>query len=282
MTKPTGNRPIDSPQNRGFLRLLLAAKFSHSGLDEIRQIAQIDVPENTLWTGQTKSIRAGTLVTAASPAQFDRLLEIAAGHGFVVPSYPTPENLVALEQQLLGNATGVKAGTVIQGSTRAALESDGTTPTRTTQESAAQRIFIVHGHDAAMKTEVARFVERLDLEAVILHEMPNAGRTIMEKLEEHSGVDFAIVLLSPDDLGRSATSTEETPRARQNVVFEMGLLIGMLGRDRVCILCKGDVERPSDASGIVYLRYESIEAIKTEVIREMRAAGLTVDANKAL
>jgi predicted nucleotide-binding protein len=96
----------------------------------------------------------------------------------------------------------------------------------------SRKIFIVHGHDNEAKVEVARFLERVGFEAIILHEQANRGRTIIEKVEMHSDVGFAVVLLTPDDEGgKRGNSTR--PRARQNVVLELGYFIGRLGRDRV-------------------------------------------------
>jgi predicted nucleotide-binding protein len=54
----------------------------------------------------------------------------------------------------------------------------------------------------AAKESVARFIERLSLTPLILHEQANEGQTIIEKFESHSSVSFAVVLLTPDDLGQ--------------------------------------------------------------------------------
>jgi hypothetical protein len=103
-----------------------------------------------------------------------------------------------------------------------------------------QKVFIVHGHDNAAKEMTARFLEKLGLEAIVLHEQPNSGRTLIEKLEHHSAVKFAIALLTPDDLGAAkAEAANLSPRARQNVILELGYFIGKLGRGRVCALYKG-------------------------------------------
>lgn len=122
-----------------------------------------------------------------------------------------------------------------------------------------KKVFIVHGHDKMAKIEVARFIEKFGLEAIILHEQPNSGKTIIEKIE---GVN------------------EEKERARQNVVFEHGYLIGKLGRDKVSALVKGDIEKPGDISGVVYISMDDAGAWKTELAREMKSIGLEVDMNK--
>lgn len=105
--------------------------------------------------------------------------------------------------------------------------------------SSSNKIFIVHGRNQGIKEAVARFIEKLDLEAVILHEKPSKGRTIIEKFSDYSDVYFAIVLLTADDIGKRKDSSEDSkPRARQNVIFELGYFLGKLGRSRVCALYK--------------------------------------------
>ena len=109
-------------------------------------------------------------------------------------------------------------------------------------------IFVVHGHDGEAKQEVARFIEKAELSPIILHEQASGGSTVIEKLEKHSNVEFAVVLLTPDDEGRSQGG-EMKPRARQNVIGELFYFLGKLGRDRVCALKKGELEFPSDIAG---------------------------------
>ncbi|MHC1596217.1 MAG: TIR domain-containing protein [Candidatus Syntropharchaeales archaeon] len=142
-------------------------------------------------------------------------------------------------------------------------------------------VFIVHGSDEAAKESVARFIERLDLNSIILHEQPNAGRTIIEKFEEYSNVGFAIVLLTPDDICASEDEKENLkPRARQNVIFELGYFIGRLGRERVCALYKKDVEIFSDYQGVLYVPMDSNDGWQLKLAKEIKAAGIDVDMNK--
>lgn len=150
------------------------------------------------------------------------------------------------------------------------------------REGPKTRVFVVHGHDEAAKEIVARFLERLELQAVILHEQASRGRTVMEKLEGYSDVDFAVVLLTPDDLGSAKSETASLrPRARQNVVLELGYFIGLLGREHVCALHKGGLELPSDFGGVVYVSMDD-GSWKLLLARELIAAGFTIDMNRTV
>ena len=147
----------------------------------------------------------------------------------------------------------------------------------------SNRVFVVHGHDEAARETVARFLERLELAPVILHEQPNEGRTIIEKIEDNADVAFAVVLLTPDDMGALAANTDNLkPRARQNVILELGYFIGRLSRERVCALRKDGVETPSDYDGVVYTDLDDAGAWKIGLFKELQAAGFDVDANRAL
>lgn len=147
----------------------------------------------------------------------------------------------------------------------------------------SRRVFLVHGHDPAAKEAAARFLMKLDFKPVILHEQPNGGRTLIEKFETYADVAFAVVLLTPDDVGYSkAKPAEMHDRARQNVVFELGFFIGKLGRDKVCALVTGDVEKPSDFHGVAYVTMDAGSGWKMDLARELNAAGLTFDATKLL
>lgn len=145
----------------------------------------------------------------------------------------------------------------------------------------SNKVFIVHGHDEAAKNTMARTLEKAGFEAIILHEQASSGMTIIEKIEAHTDVAYAVVLYTPCDLGRSKTETieNEKNRARQNVVFEHGYLIGRLGRKRVSAFVKGNLETPGDISGVVYTAMDDGGAWKIDLAKNMRAAGLSVDMN---
>lgn len=146
---------------------------------------------------------------------------------------------------------------------------------------ASNKVFVVHGHDEEAKEGLARFIEKLGLEAIVLGEQPNQGRTIVEKFEDFAReVGFAVVLLTPDDLGSAVLDADQSSRARQNVIFELGYFAGKLGRGRVCLVRKGAVEMPSDLYGIVYTEMDTAGAWRQRLVAELKAAKLDFDANR--
>lgn len=140
-------------------------------------------------------------------------------------------------------------------------------------------MFVVHGHDEEAKALAARFLEKLKLEPVVLHEQASSGRTIIEKFEVYTGdVGFAVILLTPDDVGSSAKDTSACkPRARQNVIMELGYFMGKLGRARVCALHKGGVELPSDYQGVIYIEMDPAGAWKQKLAQELVEAKLPIE-----
>lgn len=142
-----------------------------------------------------------------------------------------------------------------------------------------RKAFIVHGHDKAKKLETARFLEKIGFEAIILHEQASSGKTIIEKLEKFIDVGFGIVLYTPDDVGEAVAKQANLKlRARQNVVFEHGLLVGKLGRDKVIpLVVDHNIELPGDISGMVYM---SDNGWEIQLAKEIKSLGYEVDFNK--
>jgi predicted nucleotide-binding protein len=143
-----------------------------------------------------------------------------------------------------------------------------------------RKVFVSHGHDDKAKMDVKLFLERKGLEPIILADQPNAGRAIFEKFEAYGDVGFSIVLLTADDLGRTKSEfdTDPRPRARQNVIMELGYFMAKLGRGRVCVLLQTGVEIPSNISGIVAIRYSDDSKWQDDLRRELEYAGLKLQS----
>lgn len=142
------------------------------------------------------------------------------------------------------------------------------------------KIFIVHGHDTEAREQLELILHRLKLTPFVLQNSSGNGLTIIEALEVHikNGTEFGIVLMTPDDKGYpEGKETEVQPRARQNVVLEMGMLLSSLGRSNVAILKKGHLEPPSDVNGILYYGFNShVKETVPKLIEHMRRAGIQI------
>ena len=146
----------------------------------------------------------------------------------------------------------------------------------------SKKVFVVHGRNETYREAVARLLEKLELQPIILHELANKGRTIIEKFLDHSDVSFAVVLLTADDRGGLASDPPDSylPRARQNVLLELGFFLGKLGRDRVCALYQGNVEIPSDYQGVLFIKLDEDNSWMLRLAKEIKSSGIPVDLNR--
>lgn len=157
-------------------------------------------------------------------------------------------------------------------------------PGQNEDEKNNKSIFLVHGHNDSLVHEIARYLQLFDLKVTILREQPNEGRTIIEKFEDFSDVGFAVILLTPDDIGgiKNTPIDKLNPRARQNVILELGYFLGKLGRKRVCSLYQEGVEIPSDFSGVLFVLLDKGGYWKINLAKEIKAAGIPIDLNKVI
>jgi len=144
-------------------------------------------------------------------------------------------------------------------------------------------VFVVHGHDDSTLHQVMRLLAQMGIRGIVLREEPSQGRAIIEKLEHYSDVGFAVILMTADDLGGSAEEVSRgrhRPRARQNVILELGYFAAKLGRKRLCVLKEDGVEEPSDILGIVYTEIDRSGAWRLTLGKELKAAGFNIDLNR--
>lgn len=149
---------------------------------------------------------------------------------------------------------------------------------------ANNKVFIVYGHDIEAREQLELLLRRMKVEPVILQNLPIAGETIIEKLEANIDVRYACVLLTPDDEGHPTGQTKEKKlRARQNVILELGMLLVRLGRKRVAILHKGNLELPSDINGLIYIKFNKrVDEVKERLGAELQEAGFPINIKDLL
>jgi predicted nucleotide-binding protein len=148
----------------------------------------------------------------------------------------------------------------------------------------AAKIFVVHGHDRDARDQLELILHRLGLEPFILQNNDAGGKTIIEALEKniYQNAAFGIILLTPDDYGYSKTETEvdRKPRARQNVILEMGMVMAALGRDKMAILQKQALERPSDTDGILRIEFNGhVREAVPKLVQRLQAEGFEIDGS---
>jgi predicted nucleotide-binding protein len=155
-------------------------------------------------------------------------------------------------------------------------------PTRT-----ARKVLLAHGRDERWKQAVEHLLEQAGThELTILDERPEERARLFERDEEQqpAATRYAIVLLTADDIGaQRLDSTEEpyfTPRARQEVVFEMGFLVAALSPGRVCVLYEEGVELPCELDGISHVRLDLAGTWQPKLLMKLRRAGFDYDMNR--
>lgn len=138
------------------------------------------------------------------------------------------------------------------------------------------RVFVVHGRNDTARNAVVSFLASIGLEGIVLHEQPNMGRHLLTKfIEEAALVTFAVILMTDDDVG-SLKDGRLAPRARQNVILELGYFLARLGQAKVCALITPGLETPSDFDGIAYIQMDDEHRWQKELKRELEAAGMPV------
>lgn len=219
------------------------------------------------WTTHDNSHHKFTAVTGAMLNWWDTKKKTV---GFQGPEGPKQALEAAVQAACEGNALAVNVP----------VKATETDPNRT-------RIFLVHGHDDASREQLERILLLLGLEPFVLQNTSGGGMTIIEALERQIGKEpeakFGIVLMTPDDMGFANRdgADKSQPRARQNVVMEMGMLLSSLTREKVVILVKGHLEQPSDAHGIIYLHFNNhVKEVVPRLTERLRAAGFDIDADK--
>ena len=142
-------------------------------------------------------------------------------------------------------------------------------------------MLVVCGHDTVVSGEIARFLRKTELDAVLMHEQGSEALTDIERLERHSAVGFAVVLLPPEDEPPAPTNGAHRPRGRSALVAELYYFAGKLGRNRVCALTTS-ATAASPVSGISYAVYDPYEGWQKVLLKALEDAGYPIDWGKAL
>jgi predicted nucleotide-binding protein len=267
MATPTGQPEYTSEQSVAEIQKLI---------DEGSRLSPADIREIDSWRLLVKLVLEKAF--GAGAPIVSQVLN--AGPQQIRSSFDNPSRVARRQNERHQAVLGQLAASIraLQLPTGANREAPAASAGPRAAEAAARTIFLVHGRNEAVKYEVAHFVEKHSKTPVtILHEQPNAGQTLIEKLERHADAAFAIVLLTDDDVG--ALKSEDPSlrsRARQNVILELGYFTAKLGRARVCPLVAPDVETPSDFDGVAYVPLDAAGGWKFTLLRELKEAGFEI------
>lgn len=193
------------------------------------------------------------------------------------PSTKTAENsLFSVFIYVRSHASEHQATIDSEGISTTVISEIGAPSTQEVTYLSPNRVFIVHGQNSTIRDEVSNFLVSLGLEPIILHEQANMGRHLLTKfIDEADLVTFAVILMTDDDIG-SIRGGIPAPRARQNVILELGYFLAHLGQAKVCALISPGLETPSDFDGIVYIQIAEDQHWKQELRRELVAAQMPV------
>jgi len=130
------------------------------------------------------------------------------------------------------------------------------------------RVFISHGRASDWR-EVQSFIERdAGISTLELEQEPNLGRTVLEKLrQEAERCTSAVIVMTGDD-----ADADGKPRARENVLHEIGYFQGRFGLSAVCLLHEEGTSIPSNIHGLVYIPFpkETVRATFGPLMRELK------------
>tara|TARA_R110002096_G_scaffold114977_2_gene249142 strand:+ start:3848 stop:4759 length:912 start_codon:yes stop_codon:yes gene_type:complete len=246
-----------------------AVGFDHEWGDSLTALADLfnHIQSNHIWEQITSFIIAEYIKSLNHKEKLDHLKDSLSLIGFSEDSLKPIFSEIELNSQKGEKPTSKKEG-------------PGKNKIGEGSQELKSKIFIVHGHEEGLKHSIARFVEKQGLIPIIINELPTGSNTIIEQIEKHSDVDFAVILMTGDDEGRKKGGNTLKKRARQNVILEFGYFLGKLGRKHVAVIYENDVEIPSDFSGILYIPYDSHEAWKLKLAKELKANGFNLDLNQ--
>lgn len=255
------HKPLPTPQRSDLIRARNSiSDWSHTEIDDFLLEAGVSGLSAERSVGSRRD-RANAIVEFVLENPTVTTAENSLFSAFIVRAATSSTDDVEFPDDPDGASRDVAEP--LPGLGRAASETSSRTP---------NRVFVVHGKNASTRANVVSFLSSLGLEGIVLHEQASMGRHLLTKfIEEAELVTFAIVLMTDDDVG-GVKGSDLAPRARQNVILELGYFLAHLGQQRVCALITPGLETPSDFDGIVYIRMDQNERWKTELRRELRAA----------
>jgi predicted nucleotide-binding protein len=149
-----------------------------------------------------------------------------------------------------------------------------------------RRVFVISGSDEEMKKAVTKALTKLWLTPIVLCEEPGHGKKIIEQSAEYADVNFAVVLLSPDEYAYAKTGehSKRKLRPQQEVIFELGFVLGKLGKDNVMVLFRESdtFDVPTIFASLKVTAFDDRDSWKLALLRELGKSGYIVDGDRIL
>lgn len=255
--------PLPAPRRTDLVRSKrIISEWSHSDIDDFLLETGVGGLDAGRAIGSRRD-RANAIVEFVLENPAATTAENSLFSAYIVRATTTPTDLAQDDVEFGGTGDDAVVFQPVRG--RTASENSGRSP---------NRVFVVHGQNDTARAEIVSFLSSVGLDGIVLHEQPSMGRHLLTKfIEEAELVTFAIVLMTDDDMGGPKDS-DLAPRARQNVILELGYFLSHLGQQRVCALITPGLETPSDFDGIVYIRMDDDKRWQIELSRELRAANM--------
>ncbi len=280
---PYQERPLPAPARQSLIEAKNSiSAWSHSRIDDLMLEAGVGGLSAGRDVGSRRD-RANAILQfaidnpSAVTAEKSLLSAYLVKRACEVPSSASTENALFLD--FFGGTPAAKGA--FEGSipdpTQEGRSATNQVPEAGAADRSPNRVFVVHGQNGPARAAVVSFLEGMGLVGVVLHEQPNMGRHLLTKfIEEAELTTFAVVVMTDDDEGR-VRGGKLAPRARQNVILELGYFLAYLGQEKVCALISPGLETPSDFDGIVYIRMDDdTQEWKGPLRRELQAAGMPV------
>ncbi len=149
-----------------------------------------------------------------------------------------------------------------------------------------RRVFVISGSDEEMKKAVTKALTKLWLTPIVLCEEPGHGKKIVDQSADYADVNFVVVLLSPDEYAYAKTDehSKRKLRPQQDVIFELGFVLGKLGKDKVMVLFRESdtFEVPTIFASLKVTAFDDRDSWKLALLRELASSGYVVDGDRIL
>jgi predicted nucleotide-binding protein len=222
--------------------------------------------EETIRGVASKSDRPSTAVVRQINSVFTEINKIVPGSHFAMfDSYPNPVEVlpqIKLALELLGQDSPSATQELLPADDKASRREFAQTASASgPNHKLRPQIFIGCSVEGLTEANIIQLLLKRSANTAIWSQgVFGLSRSTLETLVEKAGsFTHAILVLTPDDM--LIKRADEAPTARDNVLFELGLFMGKLGRERTFVVTEKSVRLPTDLAGIATVNFERGEGV---------------------